>query len=109
MTADHDHFIQRFIGAVQIAHHIPGRIRLRLSGDSNQDLGGSLQDAKRFVDSLSAMAGIQRLSLNILAKSCTVDYDISVIPFGAWGALLAGSRTPESDILLHMLTSAAQA
>ena len=109
MSVDTDFPLLRFARALVIAHHIPGRIRLKLDAGAGADLMAVAGDAKKFANTLTNMAGIRSIGLNPLAKSCTVEYDPKVIPPMAWNGLLSGQSTPGSEILLQTLVSAARA
>jgi len=97
----------RFATALSVAHHIPGRIRLKLNAPLGPELMAMAAEAKRFGQALSATAGIRAVDLNALARSCTIQYDPAVIPPAAWTGLLAGGGDPDSDALLRALASAA--
>lgn len=101
-----DSELLRFTRYLRIAHHIPGRIRLKLVADladADMDLLGG---AKRFHAALSGRAGIRSISLNPLARSCTVEYDAAIIPSSAWPDLLAGTRSAAAAILLDTFGAA---
>lgn len=95
-----------FVRQLRIAHHIPGRIRLKMSGDLPD---GLLGEARRFGKALGAVAGIRSIGLNALARSCTIEYDPRAIPPSAWSGFLAGEATPESLHLQRLLLDAALA
>ena len=109
MSVDLDFPLLRFIRVLTIAHHIPGRIRLKLAAPLGADLMAQAAEAKRFGQSLGAMPGIRSVSLNPLAKSCTIEYDARMIPASAWDGLLSGQDAPGSEILLQTLVNAAKA
>lgn len=106
MSADAQFPLIRFARRLSVAHHVPGRIRVRLDGPVDADLKAAAGQAKAFVASLSTMAGIRSVALNPLAKSCTIEYDIHVIPASAWTGLLSGESLPGSDALLRTLMAA---
>ncbi|TJZ79184.1 cation transporter [Chitiniphilus eburneus] len=94
----------RFAASVQIAHHIPGRIRLKLAPVTLDDAERStLAQAKGFQRVLDDIPGIRGIRLNPLARSCTVDYDASVIPPSAWGDLLEGVNSPAAGVLMTII------
>ncbi|KAF7598218.1 MAG: hypothetical protein CGU28_13410 [Candidatus Dactylopiibacterium carminicum] len=95
---------RRFAGSVQIAHHIPGRIRFKL-GAIELDAEGKamLADARRFQGALDTLPGVKAIRLNLLARSCTVEYDPAVIPQKAWPDLLAGVDSPEAGALIRIV------
>lgn len=98
----------RFLNALSVAHHVPGRIRLKLSAPLGGELLALAEQAKDFGKAFSAMAGIRAVSLNPLAKSCTIEYDTNIIPATAWTGLLSGQTTPGSEALRQGLVSAAR-
>lgn len=86
---------------LQIAHHIPGRIRLKLNPAglalSPQALQGEARRLQSFVESLP---GIRTLRPNLLALSCVVEYDQQVLSHRLWEALVRGEAEPEVLALL---------
>jgi hypothetical protein len=109
VSADTDFPLLRFARALVIAHHIPGRVRLKLDGPISGELKSLAEDAKRFSAALSTTAGIRTISLNPLAKSCTIEYDPAIIPPSAWAGFLSGATVPGTEILRQTLVSAAKA
>lgn len=95
-----------FAGELQIAHHVPGRLRLKLNAPLNSELMALAGEAKSFRIALARMAGIRSISLNPIARSCVVEYDPSTIPPVAWRGLISGETTPESEALRHQLLGA---
>jgi hypothetical protein len=97
--------LQDYTALLQIAHHIPGRIRLKLKAaeerpEAGQKLG---YETERFGKALTALPGIRRIQFNRLARSCTVEYDNRTIPDQAWPDLLANIPSPEALALLESL------
>lgn len=101
--------LRHFSGAVAIAHHIPGRIRLKLADGSAVSMGSLLDAAKQFSGALSSAGSpaIRSVSLNPLARSCTVEYDHAIIAPAAWSDLLAGVDSEAAAALLRELDGAA--
>ncbi|NMG17674.1 HMA2 domain-containing protein [Aromatoleum bremense] len=97
--------LQRFTGYLRIAHHIPGRIRLKLEADLDSDRLGAIGDAKRFGRALDSIPGVHSVKLNILARSCTIEYDTTTIPAAAWPDLLGGVRSTAAETLLDILVT----
>ncbi len=97
----------RFASALTVAHHVPGRIRLKLAAPLGAELMAAAAEAKAFGQTLSATPGIRAVDFNALARSCTIHYDPAAIPPAAWTGLLAGGGDPDSDALLRALASAA--
>lgn len=92
----------RFAGQARIAHHIPGRVRLKLDGPAE----GSTADVRRFVDAASRASGIRSVSVNPLARSCVVEYDPALIAPSAWQDVVSGTRSPHAERLLLSLAHA---
>jgi hypothetical protein len=97
--------LRRYIALVAIAHHIPGRIRLKLGigAETLRQIGHAGIEAGRFGSALGAVPGIRRIQLNRLARSVTVEYDNQTIPDRAWPDLLANRTSPEAVALLGRL------
>lgn len=95
--------LQGFTALLRIAHHIPGRIRLKLVADLNKEQLKAIEGARRFGRALDDIPGVRSVSLNILARSCTVEYDAKVIPADAWPDLLSGARSPAAAILMDII------
>ncbi|AVT76380.1 hypothetical protein RPPS3_23170 [Rhodopseudomonas palustris] len=93
----------RFTHHLEIAHHLPGRIRLKLKVPLDGELIAMADEAKRFGKALAKMDGIRSISLNPLARSCVVEYDPHGIPPAAWRDFVSGDVTPEGETLRNNL------
>ncbi|MGF7174795.1 HMA2 domain-containing protein [Azospirillum doebereinerae] len=102
------HPLLRFVSLLSIAHHIPGRIRLKLAA-KDTDLADAIAQAKRFGRLVTEAPGIRSVNVNLLARSCVVEYDADRIPPAAWGDLLAGTPSDAAERLLRALTPPAGA
>jgi hypothetical protein len=76
-------------GHLRIAHHVPGRVRLRLGA-------GLLEAADAVARSslpgwLETVDGIRGLRLNLAAASVIIAYDPQRLPPEAWETLVNGS------------------
>jgi hypothetical protein len=99
---------RHFLACVEIAHHIPGRIRLRLALDA---LSGTfaapdkalLAHARNFQDALGRTPGVRAIRVNLVARSCTVEYDHRVIPVKAWSDLIQGEASHEAGVLTRII------
>jgi len=96
--------LSNFLRYVQIAHHIPGRIRLKLV-ELNLDAEGRalLGQARQFQQVLEQNAGVKSIRLNLLAGSCVVEYDKAVIPPAAWTDIISGTASPAAAMLQDIL------
>jgi len=94
---------QRFTRHLRIAHHIPGRIRLKLEADLDDKQLDAIGDARRFGKVLEDVPGIRSVKVNLLARSCTLEYDAKVIPSAAWSDFLEGVRSPASETLFGIV------
>ena len=90
---------------VHIAHHIRGRIRLKLANDP-PSVDISRVQAGGFQPLLDRIPGITAVQPNLLARSCTVHYDPAVIPQQAWTDLLAGADSDAAALLERILHDA---
>jgi hypothetical protein len=87
---------------IRIAHHIQGRIRLKLDTDLVLP-GYSDNQASQFQAVLDRIPGFHAVRVNFLARSCAVEYDPAVIPFQAWHDFLAGTDSHAASILEDIL------
>jgi hypothetical protein len=94
---------------LRIAHHIPGRIRLKIDGEIAPELLAAAGDAKRLGAMLAAAHGVRNVQVNVLAKSCTIDYDAAELAPSAWSDFIAGRRSPEGEMLRRILSRVSNA
>jgi hypothetical protein len=94
---------------LRIAHQIDGRVRLKVDATVFDDPKLNGLGPGRLRAALSAVRGVHAVSLNLLARSCVVEYDSAVIPDAAWRDLLAGHQTDAAMTLLDLLAAAAAA
>ncbi len=85
---------------VIVAHHIPGRIRLKLNETAVRALIDRKSAAPDLISVLQRMPGIRKVSINALARSCTVEYDRRVFEPQMWNALAQGNADGGGDALL---------
>lgn len=71
---------------ITIVHHVPGRIRLKLSLSAIAQL--PKVDPTPFVDLVSRVKGVKETRVNKPALSVVVEYDSSSIPPSIWERLL---------------------
>lgn len=109
MSQSSDILLSRFVSVLSIAHHIPGRIRLKLAGSLDVHMATLANDANSFARAAQQTPGIHSVSVNPLAKSCTVEYDAVLIPPVAWADLLSGQSGPDADRLRRALLAAVKA
>jgi hypothetical protein len=101
--------LQQFSSCLEIVHHVPGRIRLRLlldglpSPDAHAE--SLIAKARAFKDTLDDIPGIRSIRVNALARSCTIEYDHRDIPFQAWPDFL-GCVPSEAAAVLQRILSA---
>lgn len=91
--------------SLSIAHHIPGRIRLKLSGAATSAPSGAAERVLHFCRIAPDVPGIRTAKLNPLARSCVVEYDPAAIPPAAWEDLAEGRRSEPAERLLHLLVA----
>jgi hypothetical protein len=94
---------------LRVAHHVPGRIRLRFEsggGGGMSSFGAIMAEVRRFVATLKQAPGVRSVDVNLWARSCTIAYDPDTIPADAWPELLDGGGTPAADALLESLRAA---
>jgi hypothetical protein len=84
-----------------IAHHIPGRIRLRISAGAARELGNV--DAEIIDRILGAIDGIDNVRLNALAGSAVIAYRPQKIQPSWWETLLTGDGDRATALLRRLL------
>lgn len=101
---------QHFLTCLEIVHHIPGRIRLRLIVEQLKPLNAgavsamsAVADVSDFKARLGEVPGVHSIRLNLMAKSCTVEYDQRIIPFDAWPDFLAGIQSDSAAVLATII------
>ena len=93
---------RRLAAALRIAHHIPGRVRLKRDVANGRDLEAMAGHAKALHRALIGLPGIRSVSLNALALSCTIEYDPARIPPSAWPDFLKGEPSLGAEALLRI-------
>jgi len=73
-----------------IAHHIPGRIRLKISLEGVKALNGRMN-----ADDPLRIPGILSTRINRFARSIIIDYDDQKIPYDIWERLGHIKERPE--------------
>ncbi|MCK6411004.1 MAG: cation transporter [Azonexus sp.] len=86
-----------------IAHQIPGRIRFKIDAGVLKDPALQALGDRGLSDALGVIPGVREIRINKLARSCTVEYDGTIIPDIAWSDLLAGRRTAAAATLLGII------
>ncbi|MCA1974595.1 MAG: hypothetical protein LDL44_17305 [Caenispirillum sp.] len=90
---------------LRVVHHVPGRIRLRLSrpAAATPARGPSVS---AFLNRLQQAPAVRSVRLSAPTLSAVVEYDAGALPAGFWPALLSG---PEEAALamLHALLDGA--
>ncbi len=82
---------------ISIVHHVPGRIRLKLSLTALAHL--PKVDPAPFVDLVSRVKGVKETRVNKAALSVVVEYDSSSIPPSLWERLLTAEPEEVQTIL----------
>jgi hypothetical protein len=90
-------------GHVNIAHHVRGRIRLRIAPTLTRNT--AQVDRKQIEQALRAIDGIVTVRVNPVAGSVVVEYAPDRIPPDTWIALLQGAPE-EARIRLQSLLGA---
>ena len=97
--------LARFTPHLKIAHQVPGRVRLKLGMKALEGikLNELESNSAAFAAVLKQITGIRNISWNLLAHSCTVEYDPRAIPDAAWPDLLAGKPSAAAQSLHAIL------
>ena len=86
---------------LKIAHHIPGRIRLRVGASVFKDLGKV--DTQVFDKILGAIEGIRDVRVNVAAGSVVIAYTPTVIQSSWWETLLKADDNKAVALLQRLL------
>ncbi len=92
-----------YLNRVNIAHHIRGRIRLRLQVYPKELQFPDLNDTEQFQTLVEQTPGVRSVRINLLAHSCLIEYDPKVIPDQAWKDFIAGKPSAAALTLEHIL------
>lgn len=84
-----------------IAHHIPGRIRLRIGASVFKELNGI--DARLFDRILGAVPAIKDARVNAVAGSIVISYAPREIDTAWWDALINTDDTEATHLLRRLL------
>lgn len=82
---------------VTIAHHVPGRIRLKLGLAAMSRLPDV--DPAPFTQLLDRIRGIKVTRINKAALSVVVEYDPNIVAPSVWARLLQGDAAEIEEIL----------
>ena len=91
--------MRRLTALLRIAHHIPGRVRLKLNVAAAGEMTEIIAVAKNFGRSFENAPGIRSVSVNPAALSCVVEYDPGRIPPAEWEALIKGAPSMVAELL----------
>lgn len=87
--------------AVKIAHHIPGRLRLRATWELQRLFDG--KDKEALLHSLTTTHGVEDVRVNAVSASLVVQYDPQRISFQAWEDLFKGDDAQAEAVLAWLL------
>jgi len=85
---------------IRIAHHIPGRIRLRIGAEAVTAAQGVEDDLIDRV--LAAIGGIEDVRVNAMAGSAVISYQPEKIRPEWWQTLLHGEDEESVDLLRRL-------
>lgn len=95
--------VRQFAPYARIVHHLAGRIRLKFDGGRLLTERIPSLPAESLRDALATIPGVKSVKFNLLARSCTLEYDPDVIPHDAFPDLVACRDTPAAQALLSAL------
>jgi hypothetical protein len=73
---------------LHIAHHVPGRVRMKISLSALQEV--SRADAEKVLRMFESADGIQNVRVNAAARSVVIAYDRELIAPDDWNLLVDG-------------------
>lgn len=103
--------LREIVRYLHVAHHIPGRIRIKLKSDAfTVAIDGALQRAQEFQRLVETLPGIRSVRPNLVALSCVVEYDQEQLSHEMWEQLLSGEDSEAVRSVLdrleqHLLSS----
>ena len=86
-----------------IAHHVPGRIRIKLAVSGLARL--PKVDPAPFLELVKHIRGVKMTRINVAALSVVIDYDTNEIPVATWDRLLVGDLEEIERLLTERMTS----
>ncbi|MFD2252282.1 hypothetical protein FHS82_002135 [Pseudochelatococcus lubricantis] len=81
-----------------IAHHVPGRIRVKLAAAALARLPDV--DPEPFIALTKRIQGVNAIRVNVASLSVVIEYDVRQIAAPVWERLLAGD-TAEIEAILR--------
>jgi hypothetical protein len=101
--------LRQLSSCIEIVHHVPGRIRLRLLLNDPSPLDVRAQSliaqVQSLKDALDDLPGIRSIRVNALARSCTIEYDHRDIPFQAWPDFLGNVQSEAAAVLQEIISA----
>lgn len=85
---------------LSIAHHVPGRIRLRFAGAVVTQLGADRLTA--FAERAKASAAVRSFRVNAVGRSLTIEYDPAVLPPTLWTCFLSDDHQGATGIAAQL-------
>jgi hypothetical protein len=101
MTAPNLDTLLALRGHVQVAHHVPGRIRLRIAPTLVTSAWRA--DRNRIEQALRSIQGISGVRINPVAGSVVVEYIPNRVVPGTWEVLLNGDEDAARERLETLL------
>lgn len=95
--------VRQFAPHARIVHHIAGRIRLKFLEEKRLSEKMPEISPERIRQALQTIPGVRAVSFNLLARSCTLEYDPKQIPHEAFPDLIACRETPAAQWLIDVL------
>ncbi|MBS3799445.1 MAG: cation transporter [Thioalkalivibrio sp.] len=93
-------------GYVQIAHHVRGRVRLRINYARAHKIGR--EDRERIGEALRSIPGINAVRMNLAAGSVVIEYAPAKIAPDSWDIVLLGDPQSARERLDTILGPASQ-
>jgi hypothetical protein len=85
---------------LSIAHHVPGRIRLRFRVTALASLSAARLNA--FANSARGADGVRSFRVNAVARSLAIEYDPALLPPALWTQFLEGDDEEAARIAAHL-------
>lgn len=85
---------------LSIAHHIPGRLRLKVAGRAIKDFAHA--DGEALEAWVKSLVGIRQVRVNSLALSIVIDYDTAQIGPTDWDLFFGSNKDRALEVLQRL-------
>lgn len=93
--------IIKIAGYFTLVHHVPGRLRVRVSPSIKKESGNiAIKDIEELPKKIN---GIKKIKINKIVASVTIEYDAQIFPSRLWEDLINKTNLDEITELINKL------